>query len=168
MSLSIGKYKVDFQNFATNSLPWFRRFQWLNDYVFSIIAPIQTINDDFYQIMFDVDDYLSYTSQHLAMEELLNDKYDVDLRRIFITENNITGQVIDIYTEPETDPSPTTIYTQGEVNPAPISMYAQIDFPLTDTDFTIHMPISVVYNSDILDKLIKSYIDNRTFNVVTF
>ena len=168
MSLSIRKYKIDFQNFVINSLPWFYRFEWLKDFLFSMISPVQDINDDFYSVMVDVNDYLSYTSHHLAMEELLNDKYDIDLRRIYITENNITGQVIDIYQQGETDPTPTSIYKQGEVNPAPISMYKQSEFPLSDTDFTINIPISVTYDSDILDRLIKSYIDTKTYNIVTF
>ena len=168
MSLSISKYRVDFQNYVTNSMPWFYRFEWLKDFIFSMIAPLQIINDAFYEVMIDVNDYLSYTSNHLAMEEMLNDKYDIDLRRIFITENNITGQVIDIYQEAETDPSPTSIYKQGEINPAPISMYKQSEFPLSDYDFTLNFPLAIVYDGDILDKLITSYIDTKTYNVITF
>lgn len=168
MGLSIGKYNVDYQNFSTNALPWFYRFTWLTDFIHSIIAPLQDINDEFYATMVTVNDYLSYTSNHLAMEELLNDKYDLTLRRIFITENNITGQAIDIYKQPETDPSPTTIYKQGETNPSPIAMYKQSEFPLSNYDFTLNFPVAVVYDADILDKLITSYVDTKTYNVITF
>ena len=168
MGLSIAKYNVDYQNFSTNSLPWFYRFTWLTDFIHSIIAPLQDINDDFYSTMVVIDDYLSYTSNHLAMEEMLNDKYDLDLRRIFITENNIVGQSIDIYQQGETDPSPTSIYKQGEINPAPISIYKQSEFPLSTVDFTLNFPISIVFDADILNTLIISYIDTKTYNVVTF
>lgn len=168
MSLSIRKYKIDFQNYVVNSLAHFYRFDWLQDYLFSLIDPVQDINDEFYSTMVDVNDYLSYTSQHLAMEELLNDKYDIELRRIFITENNVTGQTIDIYKQSETDPSPTSIYKQTEINPAPIAMYKQSEFPISNFDFSINIPVSITYDSDILDRLIKSYIDTRTYNIITF
>jgi len=168
MSLSIGKYQVNYNNFIVNALPWFYRFEWLKDFIYSIIDPLQTINDDFYYVMVTVNNYLSYTSNHLAMEEMLNDKYDENLRRIYITENNITGHVIDIYQQQETDPSPTFIYKQGEINPAPISMYKQTEFPLSAVDFTLNFPVSTIYDADVLDKLIKSYVDTKAYNVVTF
>jgi len=168
MSLSIAKYKVDFQNFSTNALAWFYRFEWLKDFIFSIIAPLQDINDEFYARMVTVNNYLSYTSNHLAMEELLNDNYDLDLRRIYITENNITGQLIDIYQEAETTPLPVSIYKQGEVNPIPIVTYKQSELPVSLYDFTINIPISITYDSDIFDKLVTSYVDTKTYNVVTF
>lgn len=168
MSLSIRKYKVDFQNYVVNSLAYFYRFQWLKDFLFSIISTIQTINDEFYQTIFQINDYLGYTAQHLAMEELLNDKYDSELRRIFITENNIAGTIVDIYKKTETNPNPILIYKKTEINPAPIVVYKRSEYPVAIYDFTINIPVSLYYNPDILDKLIKSYIDTRSYNIITF
>lgn len=168
MSLSIRKYKVDFQNYVVNSLAYFYRFQWLKDFLFSIISTIQTINDEFYQTIYEINDYLSYTAQHLAMEELLNDKYDTDLRRIYITENNSSGIIVDIYKKTETTPNPISIYKKTEINPSPIAVYKRSEYPIVTYDFTINFPVSITYDSDILDKLIKSYIDTRSYNVITF
>ena len=45
MSLSIRKYRVNYLTFAQNVLAWFYRFTWLLDYIYSMIDPLQTIND---------------------------------------------------------------------------------------------------------------------------
>lgn len=168
MGLDIGKYNNNFKNFAINLLPNFYRFEWLKGFISSMIAPLQTLSDDFYAEMYRHNTYLTYTGQHLAMETMLNDTYDADIRRIYITENDIVGHSIDIYKESETDPSPTVIYKQSEINPVSITIYKQSEFPLSLYNFTINIPVTISYDSDRFDALITSYVDNKTYNVVTF
>ena len=168
MGLSINQYNSAFAKFAKNALPHFFRFEWLKDFIYSLIKPLQDVSDDFYSTISTVDLYLKYTSQHLSMEEMLNDKYDSTLRRIYITENNVIGQDMDIYKESETNPNPRAIYKQGEDNPVPILIYKQSEYPISVYNFTINMPVTITYDSDEFEYLINSYTEPRTFNVVTF
>ena len=168
MGLSINKYNSDFAKFAKNLLPWFYRFGWLKDFIYSLIKPLQDVSDNFYSTISTVDTYLKYTSQHLSMEEMLNDRYDSTLRRIYITENDVIGSDKDIYQQSEINPEPRSIYQQGEDNPVPINIYQESEYPILTYSFTINIPVAITYNSDQFEALIGAYIGERTYNVVTF
>jgi len=140
-------------------------------YIRSILAPIQELSDDLLAFQISTVTYLDYTGQHLALESLLNDIYDPDQKRIFITENNIVNGAInlDLYLEGETDPTPISLYLQGESSPIPFSLYLQGESISSTHNFTINIPAIISFDSNIISKQVKRYSEAaKTFNIVTF
>jgi hypothetical protein len=137
----------------------------------SIIKPIQELSDNLEAYQFQTMQFLDYTGQNIALENLLNDNYDNLQRRIFITENNVTNQavIIDIYLQGESDPSPTSIYLQGEVSPTPFSFYLQGEVIQTLYNFTINIPSSISFDTNLVTRQVKNYSESaKTFNIITF
>lgn len=140
-------------------------------YVRSVLAPIQELSDTLYGLFQLTDTFLNYNGQHIALENYLNDTYDLVDRRIYITENNVTNQLlsIDLYLQGETDFSPISIYQQGETIPAPFSLYLQPETVMALNNFTINIPISIGFDSDVVTRQVKNYSEaSKIFNIVTF
>lgn len=168
MAINLGVYSINFAVVSERLTPWFwRRPVWLS-YLKAALTPLQTNNSEMSAFVNSVWTKLSYTGQHLALEEFLNDTYDDTLRRIFIDENNITFETLDIYKQGETDPSPISIYLQSEVNPAPFSIYKQGE-GLGGDNFTINIPAAVSFDEDTLRSMVDFYvIAGKNYNIVTF
>jgi len=140
-------------------------------YLRSIIAPMQGLSDILLELQQKTTRFLDYNGQHLALENYLNDNYDVVDRRIFITENNIVNSVanIDLYLQPETDPTPVSVYLQSEVNPIPFAFHLQGETPVIQYNFTINIPLSVTFDAIVVTRQVKNYSEAaKTFNIITF
>lgn len=140
-------------------------------YLRSIVAPIQTLSDRLYMYQFMTMRFLDYTGQDIALENYLNDNYDNELRRIYITENNVINGslIIDLYLQTETDPSPLSIYLQGEPGGIPFSLYLQGEPIFGAYNFTINIPAAISFDSAVVTKQIKNYsAASKTFNIITF
>lgn len=118
-------YGVDFQRSIWEVLPWFFRYdpntyakrEALEAFVNCLVGSLQPANNTLVQLVTYIRDRLAYTGQVLSLETLLNDKYDPDLRRISIrclNANYIEG--LDLYTNPETDPTPSVLFSNPENN----------------------------------------------------
>lgn len=166
--ISLAKYQVNFNTVVSNLTAWFYRFTWLIDYLKSIIKPVQDINDDFYATISAIDDYLAYTGQHLSLETCLNDKFDEVTRGIYITENNISGNQIDIYKQGELNPSPEDIYKFTEIDITPFSVYKQSEGAVTLYDFTINVPATLVYDAYEFAGYVTRYVQTKTYNITTY
>lgn len=168
MAINLGVYTIDFEIVAERLTPWFwRKPIWLS-YLNAALAPLQTDNTEAAAFITDVWTKLSYTGQHLALEEFLNDTYDDTLRRIFITENDLTTPRLDLYKDGETIPAPISLYKDGEPIPAPISLYKDGE-GLGGDNFTINIPAAITFDEDTLRSLVDFYvIAGKNYNIVTF
>jgi hypothetical protein len=168
MAINLGVYSINFEVVSERLTPWFwRKPVWLS-YLKAALTPLQTANGEMVTFVNAIWTKLSYTGQHLALRELLNDTYDDTLRRIFIDENDVTFDSIDLYKQPETDPSPLSIYLQSEVNPAPFSIYKQGEGTGGD-NFTINIPAAITFDEDTLRSLVDFYvIAGKNYNIVIF
>ena len=169
-------FKNNFLNLGTNLVPWFWRKTKsggenpLIALVRSVLKPLQTLGDSLDTFQNDITTQLSYTGQHLALEAYLNDNYDNDLRRIFITENNVSVQVlsIDLYLDGETDPSPLSIYLDGESSPQNFSLYLDEE-QLNLFTFTVNIPNDIVYDENFVRGQLSRYvIAGSNYEIVTF
>ena len=168
MPLNLDIYKIDFAKVSERLTPFFWRTPIYLSYLKSALAPLQTDNNEFFAYVSAVWTKLQYTGQHLALEEFLNDNYDDTLRRIFIDENNLTFERIDLYDDGEVDPTPLSLYDDGEIDPAPISLYDDGE-GLGGDNFTVNIPVAIVFNEDILRSQLDFYvIAGKNYNIVTF
>jgi hypothetical protein len=168
-------FNIDWDNVVENLTPWFWREtasgteHKLLPYLRSMIAPVQDISDDLLTLNTETIDFLKYTGQHKALEEYLNDTYDVTLRRIFITENDIAGiDSVNIYQSGEAAATTYTIYQSGEVVVAPIAFY-QSGEGITADNFTVNIPVTIITVSALLTAQLRNYVKaSKNWNVVTF
>jgi len=168
MAINLGIYSIDFSVVSERLTPHFWRTPiWLS-YLKAALAPLQSDNGEMVTFVNAVWVKLSYTGQHLALEEFLNDTYDDISRGIFITENGLVFNFVDLYEDGETDPSPLSLYEDGEVIPAPISLYEDGE-GIGGDSFTINIPIAVSFDETLLRNQVDFYlVAGKTYNIVTF
>lgn len=168
-------FNINWSNVVENLTPHFWRTTnedleaKIIPYLRSMISPVQDISDDLLALQNETVDFLKYTGQHLALEYYLNDTYDVTLRRIYITENDIASiDAVNLYQSGETNPTPLVFYLSGEVNPVPIAFY-QSNEGITADNFTVNIPSTIVYDTTVLDAQLRNYVEaSKNWDVVTF
>jgi hypothetical protein len=170
-------FNINWYNVVENLTPSFWRKTKANiearliAYLRSVIAPMQELSDILRIFQYQTMLFLDYCGQHLSLENLLNDNWDNEQRRIYITENNIVNGYIyiDLYLQPETDPSPISVYLQDEGGGIPFSLYLQGEVIGATYNFTINVPVTVLYDIDEMTKKTKNYSEAaKTFNIITF
>lgn len=170
-----GIYNIDWQNVGRNLTFW----RWrkttddqdakLSANVRSVMASFQVLGDKLNTLDDETVDFLQYTGQHKVLEEFLNDKYDEVQRRIYITENDIEQlDPIKIGLSGETVPQDIEIGLSGESVLVPIKIGLSGEI-LLDNNFTIHIPISVIYDDPTIRSQLSNYVlAGKQYNIVTF
>lgn len=79
-------YKVDWDKLILLLLPTFLRKSVLYSYVRALVSPIASLHYNWEQMRAANLLKLSYNSQRCYLRKALNDRFDPDLRRIFIDE----------------------------------------------------------------------------------
>lgn len=168
MPLNLSIYSIFLGKVAERLTPWFWRKPIFLSYLTAALTPLQNDNNAFFAFVTAVWNDLQYTGQHLALEALLNDLYDDTLRRIFIDENDITFEAVDLYLDGETDPTPISLYLDGEVNPAPVSLGLDGEGQGGD-NFTVNIPTSINFNENTLRSQLDFFVvAGKNYNIVTF
>jgi hypothetical protein len=162
---------IDFQRLAKQLLPHFWRDTiftdadkviWVNYYCM-LFSQLQYSNDDLVIFCAEIRNRLGYSGQHLALEELLNDNYDPDLRRIYIEElNNPQAEGTSIALNNEDNPyQELSLSLNNEVNDTPfwIALNSEINDPdnLYFISFIIHIPISITVTDVLINALVAIY-----------
>ena len=168
-------FDIDWSNVGKNLMFWRWRRNASGDdsmllaYIRSVMASIQVLSNKLLSLRNETFDFLQYTGQDKVLEELLNDTFDSVQRRIYITENDI-GQLdaLQIGLSNETVPSDVAIGLSGETITVPIVLGLSNE-ALQGNNFTIHIPVVVVFNLAELTALVKNYsLAAKNFNVTTF
>ncbi len=79
-------FNINFRDIVLKNWIPFLRKQKTIDFLYSLIKPLQSLNDSFNLFRNKVSSDLSYNSQVIQLERLLNDCYDPTQRRIFIED----------------------------------------------------------------------------------
>jgi len=133
------------------------------NYVQVLFSGLQYSNNDLVEFCKEIRTRLGYTGQHLALEELLNDNYDPDLRRIFIEElNNPYPEGTSIALNNETNPfTELSLSLNNEENktPFPLPLNNEILDPdgLYFASFIIHIPLDILVTDDLINALVAIY-----------
>lgn len=90
-------FKVEFRDVINNLLPHFLRLNTIKSFLFSLIKPLSTLNDNsilvtnfnqsntsLYQFTLFIKKFLRFNSQTIYLEKYLNNEWDSTLARIYI------------------------------------------------------------------------------------
>lgn len=108
--------------------------------------------------------YQTGTVAHL--ERVMNDRFDVSLKRIYIDEGIYTEPLY-IYTEAETQP--VFIYTAAEASPEYI--HTVVENLYGEADFTVHIPyLLLAEHEEIAFKAVLNRFkrDGKTYKIIYF
>lgn len=82
-------FRVDFLKLGLELLPTFLRKSVIMAYVRVCVAPIAAVYDDWLAMRFDNLYIIEHTGQVCSLRKSLNDKFDPQLRRIYIGNGNL-------------------------------------------------------------------------------
>lgn len=126
-------YNIDFDRLILLLLPTFLRKPVLFGYIKAVISPVASLHYKWKQMRADNIKKLSYNCQRCYLRGALNDKYDPDLRRIFI------GDTLEIDQD--------YIYTPAENLDVYLGvLYLEQDFNYSNSivDFLVNVPIEIL------------------------
>lgn len=148
-------YDINFNKLTQLLLPTFLRKPRILAYLKCCIAPVESLHYDFNVRRMDDHYKLNHTWQKCYMEAVLNDMFDLDLRRIRIIEG-------DRYER-------NYIYTHAERKPkylGTLFLRRAEDYSDTGYDFTVDMA-NVFADWYDVDALVKFYkLEGTRFNII--
>ncbi len=179
---SAEQYGIDFLKLMEELLPYFFLYTIATNqpkstaraYFEMFVLPLNASNAAFVAVCTQIVDKLAYTGQTLSLETLLNDKYDLTLRRIFIINlGNNFGEGLDIYNNDEVDPTPIVLYNNGEPNPIPITLFNNDEITgassLLGIAFIVNIPIGISIPDELIRALLDIYVAApRQYRIIRF
>ena len=131
-------FNIDFRKLALLLTPIFWRFTRFVEFIYTFIEPIVLLHKDFL-IFRDKEIYkVVHNGQVITLEKVMNDAFDPEQRRIFISEEAIFD--------------PLYIYTTAENKPLFLGtefLYSAPTNNAINTDFIINFPIGLKPNNPI-------------------
>jgi hypothetical protein len=167
------KYNIDVRDIYTRLMPYFYLLDEakaprtkLTAFLRHLAYMLQTTQNGIFAECQSVNTFLSYTGIHMSVEAFLNDTYDSTLRRITITENNVSQATPETwYRNNETDTEIKVWYTTAETDPDAKAWYTAGESS-SSFNFTINIPLDVTYNEDTLRAQLSNYIlAGKVFNI---
>lgn len=119
-----------------------------------LLKPLNTIYTAFKSYYLGVYSQLSYNSQTIILEKLLNNTFDSILNRIYIVHSNDTNMIGYIYFNSEAAPKTYASFI-SEGKPL-IYGYFKSEAKGA-TDFYVNVPASLTYDAVLMNSLIKKY-----------
>lgn len=168
-------FNIQWSNVVENLTPWFWRKTVDSDeakllpYLRSMITPVQDISTDLLTLQQNTIEFLNYNGQHKVLEEYLNNTYDVVLRRIYLTENNIGSlDELQIGLTDDTIISKIQIALSGESVTIPVAIGLSNE-SLQGFNFTVNIPSGIVYDPIVITAQLRNYVEaSKNFNFVIF
>ena len=133
----------------------------------ALLAPLKTDYADFL-IYRDAQLYECYiTGQTIQLQRILNDRYDIDLRRIIIIHS--LDSDIDLFLDAEAQPDEDIVlYLDSEGEPDTIVLYLDGEAGSTlPVDFRVLVPTGLAGYLILITQLIRKYaLIDKTFDIV--
>lgn len=128
-------YIINFKRLVVFLLPTFLRKRRTYEYLLALIEPIVVLYTEFKKYRADVIYRLEHDSTVYSIENVLNDSFDPQLRRIEI-KDVFEGQPLYFYEEAANKP----VYFYPESDNKPVYFYGDSYFAPATTDFIVLMP----------------------------
>ena len=155
-------YTIDHLLLATWHIPVPLRVQPLMGYLNVLVGPFITLYHSFgrfrAQKLYD----LAITPQVCYLEKLLNDRYDLALRRIVIVDSVMRPS---FYLYNDAELKPQYLYTDGEG--LPVYVYTDGETQTLFDDFLIEVPAGIVFGTAEMKSLVKAFcLPGKKFKIV--
>ncbi len=135
----MSQLNINFGKLIASLLITFRRRRVSFDYLYALYAPIKTLYNDFRKFKTDAVYRVTHNSQVFSIENVLNDKFDNQLRRIYITDSYAAEKN---YIYRRSEAKPKYIYKRLEDKPK-FYIHRRFYFSPDDTDFIIVLPAAI-------------------------
>ena len=150
-------FYIDFNKLVQLLLPIVLRknkmIAWLNALIFPIFKMYNDYDNTAFVGYRDGNLYkLKITPQVVYLKRLLNDKYDIVLRRIFITDTEGKNPLY-IYLEEEEKPA----FIFKEVENKPVFLWLDGETSLKEDDFIINIPMDIAFDEKELRMVVDNY-----------
>jgi hypothetical protein len=151
MAFPTNIYNLSLPRLVTLMLPISLRKQKMVSWLFTLIAPYKELLSWFKIFRKDSSYKILHTPQVYSMENVLNDAFDVQLRRIYIADGLYKSAVY--FYEPDED-KPIHFF---EITPA-VYFYEPEELQKLDVDFVVVLPLAMPLSESDMIRL-KSLID---------
>lgn len=163
MPLNSNIYLVNFKRLIVWLLPAPLRKARHAAFAAGLLAPIVTLYNQFISFRNTCIYRLSITPQVFSLEKLLNDKYDIADRRIYI-KNADEKDPLPLYMKSEE--KPVDLYTKPEQ--VPVVLYTKAETAQYGVDFIVVVPTGLVFNETEMSSYLYLYcLPNMKFKIVT-
>lgn len=153
---------VNFKKLVVWLLPAPLRRPVQSSWLMALIGPVIKLYNGFLAFRSAVIYQLTITPQVCKLEKMLNDRYDNQLRRIYI-EDAIEKEPWFLYLKVEA--KRMFLYTKSEAS-APQYLYTKSETVQFGVDFVINIPVFVVFDINEFKSLVKKYkLASKTFKV---
>lgn len=130
--------------------------------MFAVVAPINWLYNRFIGYKTDVAYRLSITPQAVYLQKMLNDRYDITLRRIRINPA-VQYNPTPLYLVNENKPTP--LYTNAEA--VPLVLFTTAETTAYTVDFVVVVPVQVPFNLDEMTGLINLFkLESKNFKII--
>ena len=144
-------YNINISTMCEMLIPRVLRKPRIKAFIKSIIAPIQTLNDQFNTWSLSVRRKLSYNSQVIYLEKLLNDIFDNTSRRIYV---QTTNQSIDLELY-NTEEGIVKQYISN-ASESSESIYIFNNDEVISYDFIVYIPLDIITQSTRVSGFVNS------------
>lgn len=114
----------------------------------------------------DVNYRLSITVQAVYLQKLLNDRFDIDQRRILV-EKQEQFNALALYLKAEN--KPVQLYTKAEA--VPVVLRTQSEINMYTVDFIVKVPYGLVFSKDEMRGVINApgnKLESKTYKIVRY
>ena len=155
-------YTTNFNRLVIHLLPLKERKPIYIAWLRSLVKPIALLHQQFVNYRRDALYKIEHTPQVFSLEEILNDSFDVQLRRIYISDGAYRDGVY-FYNPDENKPIP---FYNPEEN-APVHFYDGAELFSLDVDFVVIVPFELTDSQEIrMSSLIDFYrLPDKTYKI---
>ncbi len=147
-------YNLDYNILATRLLPTFLRKEVRLSFIASLLKPIKVLHQDFLTYRVKINRELSYTSQTVMFNKLLNDRFNNGGTGIYIDNtDSVLPSYYDFYVVEGQESD--YIYYISETS-EPFYDFSILDYN-GDYDFIVNVPASLVYDRKELVAVVRKY-----------
>jgi hypothetical protein len=165
---NVKRYIIDYVKFVTERLPdpEIRREEVVA-YAMALVSPVITLYNQLLAFRSLLLYKLTITPQVCYLEKMLNDQYDTDLRRIYISDSN-QYEGLFIYTEGEDQP--LFLFTEAEVAKPKTFVYTEGEGSIDGSnDFVIFYPVGLEFEMNEMISLINTFkLASKLFSIQPF
>jgi len=145
-------YDIDFKKLVKWWTPYpLRKIFWLT-FLGVLLYPVAQLHQLLLRFQTAKLYQLKINSQVCYLEQMLNDSFDLTLRRIYISDA-IWYLPTYIYQEAELKP----VYVKKEGEDTPVYIYTESEAGEFRDDFVVFVPVGLVFNMDEMKGKIDSY-----------
>ncbi|WP_435135698.1 hypothetical protein [Formosa sp. A9] len=136
-------FSINYKRLAVLLLPFTLRQPKTIAYLHALISPLVNLHYDWRQYRLDNIYKLEHSWQICSMRGALNDRFDPELRRIYINDGDVHDAFY-IYTDGEDRPK--YIYTESEIDAGanPTWLYNENELVGSAADFTVYVPAEII------------------------